>query len=178
MTTMKMKENKRAVKFFAVFLVLMLIMTFVSRIVYTRSLPVVSVKSVKSERLTNVISCSGTVEPTSVKTVYLPEDLTVEMISAFEGKTVAEGDELLRLDLKKLEEKAQKLKTEINEEKQNANDVGTGTSVFAEPDMPVKSVTVKKGDKVLISKYSGTNVKLEGEEYIIVKMEDILATVK
>ena len=37
---------------------------------------------------------------------------------------------------------------------------------------------VKKGDKVLISKYSGTNVKLEGEEFIIVKMEDILATVK
>ena len=37
---------------------------------------------------------------------------------------------------------------------------------------------VKKGDKVLISKYSGTNVKLEGEEYIIVKMEDILAVVE
>ncbi len=36
---------------------------------------------------------------------------------------------------------------------------------------------VKKGNKVLISKYSGTNVKLEGEEYIIVKMEDILAIV-
>ena len=36
---------------------------------------------------------------------------------------------------------------------------------------------VKKGDKVLISKYSGTNVKLHGEEYIIVKMEDILAVV-
>lgn len=39
-------------------------------------------------------------------------------------------------------------------------------------------MTVKKGDKVLISKYSGTNVKLDGEEYIIVKMEDILAIVK
>ena len=39
-------------------------------------------------------------------------------------------------------------------------------------------MTVKKDDKVLISKYSGTNVKLEGEEYVIVKMEDILATVK
>ena len=36
---------------------------------------------------------------------------------------------------------------------------------------------VNKGDKILISKYSGTNVKLEGEEYIIVKMEDILAVV-
>ena len=39
------------------------------------------------------------------------------------------------------------------------------------------TMTVKKGDKVLLSKYSGTNVKLDGEEYIIVKMEDILAVV-
>ena len=37
---------------------------------------------------------------------------------------------------------------------------------------------VKQGNKVLISKYSGTNVKLDGEEYIIVKMEDILAIVE
>lgn len=37
---------------------------------------------------------------------------------------------------------------------------------------------VKKGDKILISKYAGTNVKLEGNEYIIVRMEDILAVVK
>ncbi len=40
------------------------------------------------------------------------------------------------------------------------------------------TMSVKKGDKVLISKYTGTNVKLEGEEYIIVKMDDILAIVK
>ena len=40
------------------------------------------------------------------------------------------------------------------------------------------SMEVAKGDKVLISKYSGTTVKLEGEEYIIVKMDDILAVVK
>ncbi|MBR4554250.1 MAG: co-chaperone GroES [Ruminococcus sp.] len=40
------------------------------------------------------------------------------------------------------------------------------------------SMSVKKNDKVLISKYSGTNVKLEGEEFIIVKMEDILAVVE
>ena len=40
------------------------------------------------------------------------------------------------------------------------------------------SMSVKKNDKVLISKYSGTNVKLEGEEFIIVKMEDILAAVE
>ncbi|WP_294406394.1 co-chaperone GroES [uncultured Ruminococcus sp.] len=37
---------------------------------------------------------------------------------------------------------------------------------------------VKVGDKVLISKYSGTDVKLEGQEYTILKMEDILAVVE
>ena len=46
------------------------------------------------------------------------------------------------------------------------------------PGTPDVKMEVNKGDKVLISKYSGTNVKLDGEEYIIVKMEDILATVK
>ncbi len=37
---------------------------------------------------------------------------------------------------------------------------------------------VKVGDKVLISKYSGTEVKVDKEEYIIVKQEDILAVVE
>ena len=34
---------------------------------------------------------------------------------------------------------------------------------------------VKKGDKVVVNKYAGTEVKYEGEEYIIVKQDDILA---
>ena len=37
---------------------------------------------------------------------------------------------------------------------------------------------VAVGDKVIYSKYSGTEVKLDGEEYIIVKQNDILAIVK
>lgn len=37
---------------------------------------------------------------------------------------------------------------------------------------------VKVGDKVLFSKYAGTEVKLDGEEYIILKQEDILAVVE
>ncbi len=37
---------------------------------------------------------------------------------------------------------------------------------------------VKVGDKVITSKYSGTEVKLDGEEYTIVKQEDILAIVE
>ena len=37
---------------------------------------------------------------------------------------------------------------------------------------------VKAGDKVIYSKYAGTTVKLDGEEYIIVKQNDILAIVE
>ena len=36
---------------------------------------------------------------------------------------------------------------------------------------------VKVGDKVLYAKYAGTEIKLEGEEYLIVKESDILAIV-
>lgn len=37
---------------------------------------------------------------------------------------------------------------------------------------------VKKGDKVITSKYSGSEVKYEGVDYIIVKQSDILAIVE
>ena len=37
---------------------------------------------------------------------------------------------------------------------------------------------IEKGDNIIVSKYSGTEVKYEGEEYLIVKQEDILAIVE
>ena len=39
-------------------------------------------------------------------------------------------------------------------------------------------MTVKVGDKVITSKYSGTEVKVDGEEVIIVRQSDILAVVE
>ena len=36
---------------------------------------------------------------------------------------------------------------------------------------------VKPGDKVLIGKYSGTEVKIEGEEYLIIREDELLAIV-
>ena len=43
-----------------------------------------------------------------------------------------------------------------------------------------KEVTmqVKEGQKVIYSKYAGTEVKLDGQEYIIVRQNDILAIVE
>ncbi|MBE6051222.1 MAG: co-chaperone GroES [Clostridium sp.] len=40
------------------------------------------------------------------------------------------------------------------------------------------AMEVKVGDKVLYSKYAGTDVKVSGEEYTILKQDDILAIVE
>jgi chaperonin GroES len=40
------------------------------------------------------------------------------------------------------------------------------------------TMQVKVGDKVLISKYTGTEVKVDGEEYTIVRQSDVLAVVE
>jgi len=53
--------------------------------------------------------------------------------------------------------------------------VGAGKMTDEGKQIPLK---VKKGDKVLLGKWSGTEVKIEGEEYIILKEEEILAIVK
>ena len=39
----------------------------------------------------------------------------------------------------------------------------------------IQALTVKVGDKVLIGKYSGSEVKLDGEDHIILREDDILA---
>ena len=52
-------------------------------------------------------------------------------------------------------------------------EVGPGEMV----DGKLEPMNVKKGDNVIVSEYSGTKVKYEGENYIIVRQDDILATV-
>ena len=53
-------------------------------------------------------------------------------------------------------------------------EVGPGKKV----DGKLEEMSVKKGDNVIVSKYSGTEVKYEGVEYIILKQDDILAIVE
>lgn len=40
------------------------------------------------------------------------------------------------------------------------------------------ALEVKKGDRVLFSKYAGTEINIDGEEHLIMKEEDIIAIVK
>lgn len=53
--------------------------------------------------------------------------------------------------------------------------VGNG---FRAEDGKIIPMSVKEGDKVLFSKWSGTEIKIEGIAYLIVKESDILAVVE
>lgn len=52
-----------------------------------------------------------------------------------------------------------------------------GTVVAAGPGKKDEPVTVKIGDDVLYGKYSGTEITVEGEDYLIMRESDILAIV-
>ncbi|MBN8854244.1 MAG: co-chaperone GroES [Sphingobacteriales bacterium 50-39] len=52
-----------------------------------------------------------------------------------------------------------------------------GTVVAAGPGKKDEPVTVKEGDTVLYGKYSGTEIKINGQDLLIVRESDILAIV-
>ena len=42
----------------------------------------------------------------------------------------------------------------------------------------VRPPDVKRGDKILFGKYSGTEVKVDGEEFVVMREEDVMAVVE
>ena len=65
---------------------------------------------------------------------------------------------------------------QAQEKPQQAEVIAVGPGGVVDGKEVKMEVTV--GDKVIYSKYSGTEVKLDGTDYIIVKQEDILAVIK
>mgnify|MGYP004634888729 CR=1 FL=1 len=68
------------------------------------------------------------------------------------------------------------LSSGAKEKPQIAEIIAVGPGIETE-DKKVK-MYVEKGQRVIINKYSGTEVKYENEEYIIIKQDDILAIVE
>ncbi|MBF0104747.1 MAG: co-chaperone GroES [Deltaproteobacteria bacterium] len=87
-----------------------------------------------------------------------------------------------RIIVKRLEEE-EKTKGGIiipdsaKEKPQEAKVLAVGNGKVLE-DGKVMPLDVKVGDKVLFSKYSGTEIKLAGEEYLILKEDDVQAIVE
>jgi chaperonin GroES len=55
--------------------------------------------------------------------------------------------------------------------------IAVGNGKISE-DGKVRPLEVKAGDRVLIGKYSGSEVKLDGEEHIILREDDVLAVIQ
>jgi chaperonin GroES len=88
------------------------------------------------------------------------------------------GDRVL---VKPLEEKEVKkggiiIPDSAKEKPQEGEVVALGTGKLDDKGVKI-AFTVKKGDKVLISKYGGTEVKFDGESYLIMREDDILGIV-
>jgi chaperonin GroES len=55
--------------------------------------------------------------------------------------------------------------------------VAVGTGKVAD-DGTVTPLDVKKGDRILFSKYSGTEIKVEGDDHLIIREDDVLAVLE
>jgi chaperonin GroES len=55
--------------------------------------------------------------------------------------------------------------------------VAVGNGKLGEDGKRIK-LEVKKGDRILFGKYSGTEVKIEGDEYLIMREEDVLGIIE
>jgi chaperonin GroES len=53
-----------------------------------------------------------------------------------------------------------------------------GTIVEVGPGTEKEKITVKTGDKVMYDKYAGTQIKIDGVEHLILKMQDVVAVIE
>ena len=63
------------------------------------------------------------------------------------------------------------------EKPQEGKVIAVGTGRFLD-DGTVKALEIKNGDRVLYGKYAGTEVSLEGDDYLILREEDVLAVMQ
>lgn len=87
-----------------------------------------------------------------------------------------------RLLVKRLEEGEVKrggiiIPDTAKEKPQEAQVVAAGPGRVSEDGNRIP-MSVKTGDRILIGKYSGTEVKIDGEDYLIVREDDVLATIE
>lgn len=63
------------------------------------------------------------------------------------------------------------------EKPQEGEVVAVGPGARAE-DGTIAALDVKAGDRILFGKYSGTEVKIEGEEHLVIREDDILGVIE
>jgi chaperonin GroES len=87
-----------------------------------------------------------------------------------------------RILVKRLEEQEQRqggiiIPDTAKEKPQQATVLAVGTGRITD-DGKVHTLDVKKGDKVVFGKYAGTEVKIEGEDLLIIREDDVLGVLE
>ncbi len=87
-----------------------------------------------------------------------------------------------RVIIKRIEDSTEKtagglfIPDTAQEKPQEGEDIAAGAGKYKE-DGTRQELDVKKGDRVLFGKYSGSEIKLDGEEYIIMREDEILGII-
>lgn len=169
---MKEKYKNKVVKYFIIFMVLMFVMTFISRMVYSEKLPRVTLTNVKQQSIVHNITGNGTIEALKKNPVFVTSGLRVNEVLVKDGDSVKSGDVLLKLDMDYLNEKIITSESEISSEissQQGAFNNVTKHPVFTESDLRVSEVYVMPGDSVA----NGQAIIKLDMDYLIVKMNDL-----
>ena len=87
-----------------------------------------------------------------------------------------------RLIVKRIDEEATTaggiiIPDSAKEKPQEGKVISVGKGKVGE-DGKLQPLDVKKGDKVLFSKYGGTEINIEGEEHLIIREDDVLGVVE
>ena len=91
-------------------------------------------------------------------------------------KPLADRIVVKQLEAKEKTKSGLVLPDSAKEKPQEAKVIAVGPGRLLD-DGAVKALEVKSGDRVLYGKYSGTEVSIEGEDYLILREEDVLAVV-
>ena len=106
--------KKKAVRYFAGFLIIMLVCTVVSRMVYAYQLPKVGVGSAEAKTISHKIEEGGRWIELTEKAVNVPAGIRVEEVCIQRGDHVEKGSILFRLDAESLKEQIDTIEQKIS----------------------------------------------------------------
>lgn len=107
-----MESKKKLWRGFAIFMVAMLFMTFVSRMVYVNRLPRVRWMTPTSASISNKVRAEGTVEVVNSEAITGMEGLLVKRVCVAAGEQIEEGTVLYEVDTEDLQEQLSRLEAE------------------------------------------------------------------
>lgn len=107
-----MEAKKKTAKGLAVFMAVMLIMTFVSRIIYVGRMPQVRWSSPSASSIRNTLKVDGTVEAVDSEAITGMDGLLVKRVCVAAGEQVQEGTVLYEVDIEDLQIQLSQLEAE------------------------------------------------------------------